>query len=77
MITDTMLDLNLFDSGSQCFPRWRYLQSTNADQLMDEEIPERIDNISDTALRAFREHYADDAITKTTSLITSTAFYMP
>ena len=64
MITDTMLDLNFFDSGSQCFPRWRYLQSTNADQLMDEEIPERIDNISDTALRAFREHYADDAITK-------------
>ena len=64
MITDTMLDLNFFDSGSQCFPRWRYPQSTNADQLMDEEIPERIDNISDTALRAFREHYADDAITK-------------
>ena len=64
MITDTMLDLNFFDSGSQCFPRWRYRQSTNADQLMDEEIPERIDNISDTALRAFREHYTDDAITK-------------
>ena len=64
MITDTMLDLNFFDSGSQCFPRWRYPQSTNADQLMDEEIPERIDNISDTALRTFREHYADDAITK-------------
>ena len=64
MITDTMIDLNFFDSGSQCFPRWHYLQSTNADQLMDEEIPERIDNISDTALCAFREHYADDAITK-------------
>ena len=64
MITDTMLDLNFFDSGSQCFPRWRYPQSTNTNQLMDEEIPERIDNISDTALRTFREHYADDAITK-------------
>ena len=28
------------------------------------DAPERIDNISDTALRAFREHYNDDAITK-------------
>ncbi|MDE0399810.1 MAG: damage-inducible protein, partial [Candidatus Poribacteria bacterium] len=64
LITDTILDLNFFDSGSQCFPRWCYPQSTNADQLMDEEIPKRIDNISDTALCAFREHYADDAITK-------------
>ena len=64
MITDTMLDLNFFDSGSQCFPRWRYPQSTNADQLIDEEMSERIDNISDTALRTFREHYADAAITK-------------
>jgi len=62
--TDTMLDLKFFDSGSQCLPRWRYPQSTKADQLMDEEIPERIDNIPDTALRAFREHYADDTITK-------------
>ena len=26
--------------------------------------PERIDNISDTALNAFREHYQDDGITK-------------
>ena len=26
--------------------------------------PDRIDNISDTALHAFREHYNDDTITK-------------
>ena len=26
--------------------------------------PDRLDNISDTALHAFREHYRDDAITK-------------
>ena len=29
-----------------------------------DEAPERIDNISDTALNAFRNHYRDDSITK-------------
>ena len=63
LITDTMPDLG-FNEACQCFPRWRYLQPTNAEQIMSEDAPERIDNISDTALRAFRERYNDDAITK-------------
>ena len=63
LITDTIPDLG-FNEACQCFPRWQYLQPTNAEQIMSEEAPERIDNISDTALCAFREHYGDDAITK-------------
>ena len=69
LMTDTMPDLNLNDAGSQCFPRWQYpkITDTPAEAGMFEGIdkpPERIDNISDTALHAFREHYSDDAITK-------------
>ena len=37
--------------------------ATNTFQGFD-EAPERIDNISDTALNAFRNHYRDDTITK-------------
>ena len=69
LITDTMLDLNFYDSGTQCFPRYQYpepLDPTNATGTFDgiDEPPDRIDNISDTALRAFRERYRDDTITK-------------
>ena len=63
LITNTTPDLG-FNDACQCFPRWRYLQPVNANQITSMDEPERIDNISDTALRVFREHYADDAITK-------------
>lgn len=63
LITDTMPDLG-FNEACQCFPRWSYPQPENADQITNEEAPSRIDNISDTVLRAFREHYDDAAITK-------------
>ena len=54
---------------AQCFPRWQYPKPTNnsdaSETLLDvDESPERIDNISDTALKAFQEHYGDDSITK-------------
>ena len=68
LMTDIMPDLG-FNDGCQCFPRWQYPRpvdpsgETKTFQSFD-EAPERIDNISDTALRAFREHYNDDAITK-------------
>ena len=40
------------------------------------EAPERIDNISDTALHTFRNHYRDDSPSpKTTSSTTFTASY--
>ena len=67
MITDTMLDLNFFDSGSQCFPLYQYTADANALTNTLQGIdapPKQIDNISDTALHSFREHYRDYTITK-------------
>ena len=63
LMTDTMPDLGL-NEACQCFPQYSYPQPVNTDQITSEETRERIDNISDTALRAFREHYGDEAITK-------------
>ncbi|MYA72246.1 hypothetical protein F4009_16515 [Candidatus Poribacteria bacterium] len=68
LITDTMPDMG-FNAASQCFPRYQYPKPTdtpNTTLTFDgiDEPPDRIDNISDTALHAFREHYNDDAITK-------------
>ena len=68
LMTDMVPDLH-FNEFSQCFPRWRYPQPANASNTTDtfqgfDEAPERIDNISDTALNAFRNHYRDDTITK-------------
>ena len=64
IITGTMPDLNINEAGAQCFPRWRYLKPADANQITSGDEPERIDNISDTALHAFRNHYRDDSITK-------------
>ena len=69
LVTDTMPDLNLNEAGTRCFARYWYPKPTNAlaPTSMFEGIdkpPDRIDNISDTALHAFREHYNDDTITK-------------
>ena len=66
LITDTMPDLELISKG-QCFSRYSYPKPTDAPDTTD-GLPgigeDRIDNISDTALNAFREHYSDDTITK-------------
>ena len=68
LMTDIIPDVQLIFNG-QCFPRYRYPKpvdtsnATNTFQGFD-EAPERIDNISDIALRAFREQYGDDTITK-------------
>ena len=69
LITNTMTDLNFCEAGARCFPRWRYPRPADASNTTGtfqgfDEAPERIDNISDTALRAFRNHYHDDTITK-------------
>ena len=56
-------DLQLLFNG-QCFPRWQYTQPADADQITSGDELDRIDNISDTALRVFREHYKDSTITK-------------
>ena len=60
-----MPDLHFVAFG-QCFPRYRYRQPTDAQGALPgigSEL-ERIDNITDTALRAFRVRYNDNTITK-------------
>ena len=65
LIVDTMPDIQLMFNG-QYFPRYRYEQrdDTQGDFLNDSPELQRIDNISDTALRRFRTHYQDSAIAK-------------
>lgn len=65
LMVNTMPDLGLM-SASQCFPRYRYPKPTSVQQ----EIPgvesnmQPVDNISDTALNAFRVYYSDNTISK-------------
>ena len=65
LIVDTMPDLELISKG-QCFPRFRFEQrdEQQPELLDDAHALQRIDNIADTALRAFRVHYADSTISK-------------
>ncbi|MDE0017093.1 MAG: damage-inducible protein, partial [Candidatus Poribacteria bacterium] len=68
LMTDTMPDMG-FNAASQCFPRYRYLKPADTSDATGtfegiDAAPDRIDNISDTALHAFRTHYGDDTITK-------------
>ena len=64
LMTDTMPDVNLNDAGTQCFPRWQYPKPPDPQQITSGYAPERIDNISDHALRAFRKRYPKETITK-------------
>ena len=63
-VVDTLPDLNLEAAGAQCFPRYRYVHRSGDGLMYNNPGPERIDNISDTALSAFRTHYDDRTITK-------------
>ena len=68
LMTDTIPDIH-FNDNCQCFPRYQYPAHTDASDAMNmlqsfDETPDPIDNISDTALHAFRQHYSDDVITK-------------
>ena len=70
LVCDTMPDVQLISNG-QCFPRYRYPKRTDSTDTSDAlpgigDVPERIDNISDTALHVFCEHYRDGTITKDT-----------
>ena len=65
LIVDAMPDLELI-SKEQCFPRYRYQAPPGAQRRLrglGQDL-ERVDNISDTALRAFRVHYGDSTIAK-------------
>ena len=61
-MTNTMPDMH-FIEAAQCFPRWRYPKPPVGQQITSRNELDPIDNISDTALRTFREHYSDDTIT--------------
>ena len=68
LMTDIMIDVQLISNG-QCFPRYCYPKQADAPDAMEvlpciEKVPDRIDNISDTALNTFRENYRDNSITK-------------
>ena len=65
LMADSMPDLELISKG-QCFPRYRYRPPANAQRTLPghEQKLERVDNISDKALRAFRVRYKDNTITK-------------
>ena len=64
LMVDTMPDLELISKG-QCFPRYRYVDRSGTPRdLYDRPKVESIDNISDTAIDAFRVHYNDNTITK-------------
>ena len=69
LMTDTMPDLNLNEAGAQCFPLYRYQEPPEGPDTTEElpgirEAPQRLDNISYTALRTFQEHYNDETIMK-------------
>ena len=63
LVVDTMPDLHLVAFG-QCFPRYRYMHRPGGGVLDERPRLERIDNISDTALGAFRACYNDNSINK-------------
>ncbi|HBP54102.1 MAG TPA: damage-inducible protein, partial [Synechococcus sp. UBA8638] len=63
LIVDCMLDLELVSKG-QCFPRYHFIHTKARSLLNEAPSLERVDNISNTALAAFRSHYHDPAITK-------------
>ena len=65
LVVDTMPDLEVISKG-QCFPRYRYQAPASVQYLLPGFKPEleRIDNITDNALRFFRIHYQNSTITK-------------
>lgn len=65
LMVDTMPDLHFIAFG-QCFPRYRYQELPDAQTDLPglERRLERVDNITDTALRFFRVHYNDKTIIK-------------
>ena len=68
LMVDTMPDRGFIGAG-QCFPRYEYPEqkdTSNATNMFgeNEDQSKHNDNILDTALKAFHEHYNDDTITK-------------
>lgn len=65
LMVNCMPDLELISKG-QCFPRYRFIRNRQSTSSLLDKAPalERVDNISDTSLAAFRSRYQDPGITK-------------
>ena len=65
LMVNSMPDLGL-NSATQCFPRYQYLQPEVSQEVVSgiAQESERIDNITDTALREFQVRYKDTTISK-------------
>ena len=63
LVTSCMPDLELISKG-QCFPRYRFRPREASSLLKETSSLERIDNITDIALAAFRTHYQDPTMSK-------------
>ena len=65
LMIGTMPDLELISKG-QCFPRYRFERPNTVQSDLLKEAPDlvRIDNVTDTVLRAFRSHYGTNDVTK-------------
>ena len=63
LITDTMPDLEI-TSKSQCFPRYVYELPTGSTLFAEASGLRRIDNIFNSTLARFRDHYHNSAITR-------------
>jgi predicted helicase len=66
-ISNTLLDLNIFESGSQCFPLYTYEKQSDLGELFvtantGEYV--RKQNIPDSILKEFQKVYKDKTITK-------------
>ena len=65
LMVDSMPDLHFLAFG-QCFPLYRYEKRAGTQARLPgfDEDQERVDNITDTSLRAVRVRYGDNTITK-------------
>ena len=65
LVVDRMPDIQLMFNG-QYFPRYRYERRNEKQQnlLDDNNDVKHVDNLSDTALKKFKDHYNDSTITK-------------
>ena len=69
LMVDVIPDLNLLDAGAQCFPRYYYPAATKptaagaAPGLLAAPRPQRLDNIPESTVAHFQDHYGDPAIT--------------
>jgi predicted helicase len=66
-ISNTLLDLNIFESGGQCFPLYSYEKQSELGSLFATANTEQYtkkENIPDSILKEYQQKYQDKTITK-------------